>query len=96
MARYGTPDIFNADQGSQFTSETFTDVLIKAGVGISMDGKGRWIDYVFIERLWRSLKHECVYLREFVTGHDAHRETGAWLDYYNTEQPHSGSARIIV
>jgi putative transposase len=89
LARYGTPDIFNTDQGSQFTSEDFTGVLSEAGIRISMDGKGRWMDNVFIERLWRSLKYECVYLREFATGHDAHREIGIWLDYYNTERPHS-------
>jgi putative transposase len=92
LARYGTPEIFNTDQGSQFTSEDFTDMLIKAGVRISMDGKGRWMDNVFIERLWRSLKYECVYLREFITGRDAHREIGTWLDYYNTERPHSSLA----
>jgi len=89
LARYGTPDLFNTDQGSQFTSEEFTTVLIDAGIRISMDGRGRWMDNVFIERLWRSLKYECVYLREFATGHDAHREIGIWLDYYNTERPHS-------
>ncbi len=89
LARYGTPDIFNTDQGSQFTSEDFTGVLSEAGIRISMDGKGRWMDNVFIERLWRSLKYECVYLREFATGHDAHREIGIWLNYYNTERPHS-------
>jgi putative transposase len=66
--------------------------LITAGVRISMDGKGRWMDNVFIERLWRSLKYECVYLREFITGRDAHREIGIWLDYYNTERPHSSLA----
>lgn len=89
LSRYGTPEIFNTDQGSQFTSEAFTGVLGDAGVRISMDGKGRWMDNVFIERLWRSLKYECVYLREFETGHEAQREIGAWLTYYNTERPHS-------
>lgn len=89
LARYGPPEIFNTDQGSQFTSEAFTEALADAGVRISMDGKGRWMDNVFIERLWRSLKYECVYLREFATGHDAHREIGCWLEYYNTERPHS-------
>jgi len=62
LARYGPPDIFNTDQGSQFTSLDFTERLRQAGVRISMDGKGRWMDNVFIERLWRSLKYECVYL----------------------------------
>jgi putative transposase len=92
LSRYGPPEIFNTDQGSQFTSEEFTTVLIDAGIRISMDGKGRWMDNVFIERLWRSLKYECVYLREFATGHDAQREIGVWLDYYNTKRPHSSLA----
>lgn len=92
LSRYGRPEIFNTDQGSQFTSEEFTTVLIDAGIRISMDGKGRWMDNVFIERLWRSLKYECVYLREFATGHDAQREIGVWLDYYNTKRPHSSLA----
>ena len=65
LERYGPPEIFNSDQGSQFTSVDFTDVLKEAGIRISMDGKGRWMDNVFIERLWRSLKYECVYLSEF-------------------------------
>ena len=68
---YGPPEIFNSDQGSQFTSVDFTDVLKGAGIRISMDGKGRWMDNVFIERLWRSLKYECVYLSEFATGSQA-------------------------
>jgi len=89
LVRYGRPEIFNTDQGSQFTSEAFTGALCDAGIRISMDGKGRWMDNVFIERLWRSLKYECVYLREFESGHDAHREIGCWLEYYNTERPHS-------
>ena len=92
LSRYGSPEIFNTDQGSQFTSEAFTKALSDAGVRISMDGKGRWMDNVFIERLWRSLKYECVYLREFETGHDAQREIGTWLEYYNTARPHSSLA----
>lgn len=92
LSRYGRPEIFNTDQGSQFTSEEFTKVLSDAGVRISMDGKGRWMDNIFIERLWRSLKYECVYLREFETGVDAKREIGNWLDYYNTDRPHSSLA----
>jgi putative transposase len=68
LAKYGTPEIFNSDQGSQFTSPRFTGILKEAGVKISMDGKGRWMDNVFIERLWRSLKYECVYLHPFETG----------------------------
>jgi putative transposase len=89
MSRHGTPGIFNTDQGSQFTCEDFTDVLKEGGVRISMDGKGRWMDNIFIERLWRSLKYECVYLREFDTGLEATREIGAWLNYYNEDRPHS-------
>lgn len=89
LSRYGNPEIFNTDQGSQFTSEEFIRMLSAAGVRISMDGKGRWMDNVFIERLWRSLKYECVYLREFETGHEAKAEIGDWFDYYNTERPHS-------
>ncbi len=68
LARFGRPEIFNTDQGSQFTSPRFTGVLQAAGVRISMDGRGRWMDNVFIERLWRSLKYECVYLHAFETG----------------------------
>ncbi len=71
LARYGAPEIFNTDQGSQFTGIAFIDVLKEAGVRISMDGKGRWMDNVFIERLWRSLKYECVYLNAFETGSEA-------------------------
>ena len=89
LALYGTPEIFNTDQGSQFTSMEFTGVLKKTGVRISMDGRGRWMDNVFIERLWRSLKYECVYLREFETGTQARKEIGTWITYYNEERPHS-------
>ena len=89
LERYGTPEIFNTDQGSQFTSYDFTGVLKDAGVRISMDGKGRWIDNVFIERLWRSLKYECVYLHEFESGFEALQRIGDWLKRYNDERPHS-------
>jgi len=89
LAVYGTPDIFNTDQGSQFTSDDFTQVLKDAGIRISMDGKGRWMDNVFIERLWRSLKYECVYLRDFETGFHAQREIGTWFKHYNLDRPHS-------
>ena len=92
LSLYGRPEIFNTDQGSQFTSEEFTGVLSDSGVRISMDGKGRWMDNVFIERLWRSLKYECVYLREFETAEDAKREIGNWMEYYNTDRPHSSLA----
>jgi putative transposase len=68
LARFGRPEIFNSDQGSQFTSPRFTPVLSDAGIRISMDGRGRWMDNVFVERLWRTLKYECVYLHAFETG----------------------------
>ena len=89
FARYGTPEIFNTDQGSQFTSCDFTGLLKEHGVKISMDGKGRWMDNVFIERLWRSLKYECVYLHAFDNGQQARREIADWLDFYNHDRPHS-------
>jgi putative transposase len=89
LARYGPPEIFNSDQGSQFTSTDFTDVLRSAKVKISMDGRGRWIDNRMIERLWRSLKYECVYLNAFETGSEARNGIGAWISYYNEKRPHS-------
>ena len=89
LAQYGRPKIFNTDQGCQFTSQDFTQVLEQAPVRISMDGKGRWMDNVFIERLWRSLKYECVYLHDFQDGAQARQTIGTWLRYYNEERPHS-------
>ena len=89
LEHYGPPEIFNSDQGSQFTSGDFTDVLQEAGIRISMDGKGRWMDNVFIERLWRSLKYECVYLSEFATGSQARTGIGLWMDFYDRRRPHS-------
>jgi putative transposase len=89
IARYGKPDIFNTDQGSQFTSFAFTNTLKVAGIRISMDGRGRWMDNVFIERLWRSLKYECVFLNAFETGSEARAGIGRWIGYYNAERPHS-------
>ena len=89
LARYGKPEIFNTDQGSQFTSDAFTDVLKDVGVRISMDGKGRWMDNVMIERLWRSLKYECIYLHAFETGSEARQGLKHWIDFYNTRRPHS-------
>ncbi len=86
---YGTPEIFNTDQGSQFTSLEFTQVLKDAGVKISMDGKGCWMDNVFIERLWRSLKYECIYLHDFETGSEASAGTRWWMNFYNAERAHS-------
>ena len=89
MARYGKPAIFNSDQGSQFTSPRFVDVLLDAGVRVSMDGKGRWMDNVFIERLWRSLKYECVYIHAFETSTELRAGLGNWIGYYNADRPHS-------
>ena len=89
LAKYGTPEIFNTDQGSQFTSGAWIDVLTEAKVKISMDGKGRWIDNRMIERLWRSLKYECVYLHAFERGSEAKAGIGKWLAYYNADRPHS-------
>ena len=89
LARYATPEIFNTDQGAQFTSFAFTTTLRDAEVRISMDGRGRWMDNVFIERLWRSLKYECVFLNAFETGGAARDGIGRWLDYYNRRRPHS-------
>ena len=89
LTRYGRPEIFNTDQGSQFTSPRFTALLTEAGVQVSMDGRGRWMDNVFIERLWRSLKYECVYLNAFETGSEARAGIGRWIEYYNAARPHS-------
>lgn len=88
LARFGRPDIFNTDQGSQFTSAAFTGVLVAAGIRISMDGRGRWMDNVFIERLWRSLKHEDIYLRGYADGREAHAGIGSWIAFYNGARPH--------
>ncbi len=89
LAKYGKPEIFNTDQGSQFTSFAFTGVLKGAEIVISMDGRGRCMDNIFIERLWRSLKYEAVYLHELTDGFKADRVIGEWIDFYNTERPHS-------
>jgi putative transposase len=89
IARFGKPEIFNTDQGSQFTSFAFTNTLRDADIRISMDGRGRWMDNVFIERLWRSLKYECVFLNAFETGSEARTGIGCWIGFYNTDRPHS-------
>ena len=89
LDRYGKPEIFNTDQGSQFTSDDFTGALKSANIRISMDGKGRWIDNVMIERLWRSLKYECIYLHAFETGSEVRQGLKHWIDFYNTQRPHS-------
>jgi putative transposase len=88
IARYGRPEIFNTDQGSQFTSFTFTNMLSEAGIRISMDGRGRWMDNVFIERLWRSLKYECVFLNAYDSVSDARTSIGRYLDFYNRASQH--------
>jgi putative transposase len=90
LARYEAPQIFNTDQGSQFTSEGFTRVLADHGVQVSMDGRGRWLDNVFIERLWRSVKHEEVYLKAYENLTEARRELGAYFDFYNHRRRHQG------
>lgn len=89
MANHGRPEIFNTDQGSQFTNPRFTGILTEAGIRVSMDGRGRWMDNVFIERLWRSVKYECVYLNAFETGSEARARLGTWISYYNADRPHS-------
>jgi putative transposase len=86
--RRGRPEIFNSDQGSQFTSEKFTGVLEGRGIAVSMDGRGRCLDNIFIERLWRSLKYEEVYLRDYPLVSDAHAGIGNWFRFYNQERPH--------
>jgi putative transposase len=89
LERHGIPEVFNTDQGSQFTSLDFTSLLKQNNIKISMDGKGCWVDNVFIERLWRSLKYECVYLQEFENSMQARNSIGQWLDFYNYTRPHS-------
>jgi len=89
LARYGKPDIFNTDQGSQFTGQAFTGVLASHRIAISMDGKGAWRDNVFVERLWRSVKYEEVYLRAYNTVGEARASLGRYLDFYNGRRPHS-------
>ena len=93
LSRYGSPGIFNTDQGAQFTSEAFTGVLKEAGVDISMDGKGRWVDNVFVERLWRSVKYEEVYLKAYETVAEARAGIGTYLEFYNSERRHQGMNR---
>ncbi len=92
FARFGRPEIFNTDQGSQFTSAAFTGALAEAGVAISMDGRARWMDNVFIERLWRSLKYEDVYLKGYADGREAARGIAAWIGFYNERRPHQALA----
>ena len=88
LACFGKPEIFNTDQGSQFTSAAFTGRLEAAGIRVSMDGRGRWMDNVFIERLWRSLKHEEVYLKHYADAGEARTGIAGWMAFYNAERPH--------
>jgi putative transposase len=89
IARYGPPEIFNTDQGSQFTSAEFTRVLADNSIKISMDGKGRWVDNVFVERLWRSVKYEHVYLHAYESVTEAREQLAGYFEFYNGERPHS-------
>ena len=89
IARYGRPEIFNTDQGAQFTSTAFTGLLLDHGIRISMDGKGCWRDNSFVERLWRSLKYEEVYLHAYDSVSEATAGLGRYLTLYNTRRPHS-------
>jgi putative transposase len=88
LARYGRPKIFNTDQGAQFTSAAFTGKLEAAGVAISMDGRGRFMDNIFIERLWRSIKYEEIHLKAYADGREARAGIGDWMNFYNHRRPH--------
>ena len=89
IAKYGPPEIMNTDQGSQFTGADWITTLTEAGVRVSMDGRGRYLDNIFIERLWRSLKQEAIYLTELQDGFQTQRVIQGWIGFYNTERPHS-------
>jgi putative transposase len=88
VARFGKPASFNTDQGSQFTSAAFTGTLVAAGIRISMDGRGRWMDNVFIERLWRGLKYEDIYLKDYADGREARTGISLWMAFHNGRRPH--------
>ena len=93
LAKHGRPDIFNSDQGSQFSGMAFTSVLIKSEIAISMDGKGAWRDNVFVERFWRSIKYEEVYLKAYETVTEARASIGHYVHFYNSRRPHSSLDR---
>ena len=93
LAKYGRPEIFNTDQGSQFTSAAFTGVLMNNAIAISMDGKGSWRDNVFVERIWKSVKYEEVYLKAYGSVSEARTSIGRYLDFYNRKRPHSSLDR---
>jgi len=90
IRKYGKPEIFNTDQGSQFTSEAFTDLLTSNGISISMDGRGRWVDNVFVERLWRSVKYEDIYLKAYGSIAEARGGLAAYFEFYNSRRWHQG------
>lgn len=93
IAKYGVPEIMNTDQGSQYTSFAWTDRLRRSGVRISMNGKGRFLDNILVERLWRPLKYECVYLHAWETGSEARAGIAKWVEFYNHKRPHSAHGR---
>ena len=93
LAKHGRPDIFNSDQGSQFSGMAFTSVLIKSEIAISMDGKGAWRDNVFVERFWRSIKYEEVYLKAYEDVPEARQSIGRYIDFYNGRRPHTALDR---
>ena len=90
LALYGAPQVFNTDQGSQFTSDDFTDSLKEHGIKISMDGQGRWMDNVFIERLWKSVKYEDIYLKAYSSISEVRKGLTLWFDRYNLRRRHQG------
>jgi putative transposase len=94
LARHGRPEIFNTDQGAQFTSAAFTGRLEQLGIAISMDGRGRWLDNVFVERLWRSLKYEEVHLKAYADGREARAGIGWWMSFYNERRPHQALGNL--
>ena len=93
ISRHGAPEIFNTDQGSQFTADTFTDVLKRHSIDISMDGKGRWVDNVFVERLWRSVKYENVYLHAYETPRALRTGLSQYFEFYNSRRRHASLDR---
>ena len=94
LGRHGKPEIFNIDQGCQFTSAAFTGLLQAHGIRISMDGRGRWLDNVFIERLWKTVKYEEVYLRAYESVSDAKASLATYFDFYNARRPHTSLDRM--
>ena len=93
ITKYGTPEIMNTDQGSQFTSSEFIGTLEGHGIAISMDGKGCWRDNVFVERLWKTIKYEHIYLHAYATVSEAKAKVGVYLDFYNRRRPHTALDR---